>query len=174
MQNDPVFVIAMGVSGCGKSTIGEGIAKGLNAAFKDGDELHPQSNIDRMSQGIALTDEDRWPWLDTIRDYASDHITNGQSIVVACSALKASYRQRLTANIPKAYFVFLKGSPELILERQSQRAGHFMPASLIDSQFATLESPENEANVATLNIENPIDEVIAHGVAILQSLTAGQ
>jgi gluconokinase len=170
MLSQPVFIVVMGVSGCGKSTIGEGVAAGLSAAFKDGDELHPQTNIERMSAGIALTDEDRWPWLDTIVQFAQTHTDKQQSIVIACSALKASYRVRLAAGAAPTCFVYLKGSRELIGRRQSQREGHFMPASLIDSQFATLQSPEPEPNVVTVDIDQPIVDVIEQAIAQLQTL----
>ncbi len=170
MLSEPVFIVVMGVSGCGKSTIGQGIAERLSATFKDGDELHPQANIERMSAGIALTDDDRWPWLDAIVAFAHRHTEQDQSIVIACSALKSSYRQRLAAGSARTCFVYLKGSHRLISDRQSSRGGHFMPASLIDSQFATLESPEAEPNVVTVDIEQPVAAVIEHAKTQLQAL----
>lgn len=163
-------IVVMGVSGCGKSTVGAQLADRLAADFYDGDDLHPPSNIKKMSAGIALTDEDRWPWLDSIRHKLSAEFAQHQSIVIACSALKLSYRRRLATNLASLRFVYLNGSRELITRRQSSRADHFMPAALIESQFSTLEDPGAEANVIAVNIDQAITEVVDQCVTgLLQS-----
>lgn len=156
----PQCVIVMGVSGSGKSTVGVQLASRLEADFYDGDDLHPAANIEKMSAGIALTDDDRWPWLDIIRHKSSAMVANNQSVVIACSALKLSYRLRLAQDLSALRFVYLYGSRELITQRQSARTDHFMPAALVDSQFATLEGPRNESNVVTVNIDQSIKAIV--------------
>lgn len=162
------LIIVMGVSGCGKSTVGMQLAKKLDALFYDGDDLHPQDNIQKMSNGIPLTDEDRWPWLDSICDLAGREAAGGKSVVVACSALKKSYRQRLAGGAVATLFVFLHGSKALISQRQSSREGHFMPAALLESQFATLEDPTAESNVISVDIDQSLTRIIDMGVARLK------
>ena len=160
----------MGVSGCGKSTIAKGIADGLNnAVFVDGDDLHPQSNIGKMSSGIPLNDEDRWPWLDIIRNRAAETLNRQQSFVVACSSLKQAYRQQLCSDEARGWFVYLDGSRELITQRQSAREDHFMPPSLIASQFDALEVPVDEPNVIRVSIDQTVDEVVAEALQQLRS-----
>ena len=139
----------MGVSGCGKTTIGKLIATHYGAEFIDADGLHPQSNIEKMSQGIALTDEDRWPWLEIV----GKKLSQPKSVVIACSALKVAYREEILKSSPDALFVHLHGSRELLHRRMNSRSDHFMPASLLDSQLATLEllqatEPGYELNIA--------------------------
>ena len=163
----PVYIIVMGVSGCGKSTTGAKIAEAIDAVFVDGDDMHPQSNIDKMSAGIPLTDQDRWPWLDSIRLKAVATLQHGRSIVVACSALKRDYRQRLCRDSTAACFVYLQGSIELITARQKARIDHFMPASLIESQFATLEEPLNETNVVSVSLDQSLSQVVADALSKL-------
>lgn len=167
---EPQCIIVMGVSGCGKSTVGELLAARLEADFYDGDDLHPAENINKMSAGVALTDDDRWPWLDIIRHKMSAEVANKKSIIIACSALKLCYRQRLAQGLATLRFVYLNGSSELITQRQSSRTDHFMPAALIESQFATLEDPGTEANVVTVSIDQPIADIVDQCVvALLQS-----
>lgn len=165
----------MGVSGCGKTSVAQGLAAALGYAFLEGDQLHPQANIDKMSKGVALTDDDRWPWLDRIgarlrvadrphpaaaEAQAATQAVNG--IVVSCSALKRAYRDRLRAAAGEGLsFVYLEGSRALLLARMKARTGHFMPASLLDSQFATLEDPTGEPGVVTVGIEAPLDIIVA-------------
>ena len=160
-----IFVI--GVSGCGKSTVAELLASRLQAHAKDGDTLHPPKNITLMSSGIALTDEDRLPWLEAVRDYARDYASTQGSCVIACSALKASYRKLLGTAGP-VLFVFLDGSRELIASRMHLRKGHFMPEALLDSQFAALERPHSEANVVTVSIDASAESVADNAAAALQ------
>ena len=131
----PSRIVVMGVSGCGKTSIGTLLAKSLGLEFKDGDDLHPQSNKSKMASGIPLTDEDRWPWLDLV----GLTLSMPGGAVVACSALKRSYRERILQGAPDAVFVHLSGDRELLMQRLGNRKNHFMPASLLDSQLATLE-----------------------------------
>jgi carbohydrate kinase (thermoresistant glucokinase family) len=144
-----LHVVVMGVSGCGKTTIGKLIATHYGAEFVDADGLHPQSNIEKMSQGIPLTDEDRWPWLATVGRVLSE----SNSLVIACSALKVDYREEILKSAADTLFVHLHGSRELLHRRMNLRSDHFMPASLLDSQLATLEllratEPGYELNIA--------------------------
>lgn len=170
--NNAIYIVVMGVSGCGKSTIASRIASALgNAEFIDGDDLHPKANIDKMSGGIPLQDSDRWPWLDIIRDRAQVSLKQHKTFVVACSALKHEYRRRLCTDGVDGCFIYLHGSKELIIKRQSARTDHFMPPSLIDSQFDTLEVPTGEPNVLAVSIDQGVDEVVAEVLAHLRPKT---
>lgn len=135
-----MVIILMGVSGSGKTTIGRLLAQDLGWPFYDGDDFHPQANIDKMRQGIPLTDDDRDAWLTTLRHQIDTFVDTCQSTVLACSALKQTYRDRL--NRSEVRFIYLKGDPALIRQRLLARQGHFMPADLLASQFATLEEPQ--------------------------------
>ncbi|MBD8664143.1 gluconokinase [Rhizobium sp. CFBP 8752] len=162
-------IIVMGVSGAGKSSVAERLAESLNCRFMEGDSLHPQSNVDKMAQGTPLTDEDRWPWLDVIGEKIAEALARSEDLVVTCSALKVVYRERLrSAAGGKLTFVFLKGSQELLSRRMGERKGHFMPTSLLQSQLATLESPEGEAGVVTVDIDATLDRIVADAVAGLK------
>lgn len=151
-------IIVMGVSGCGKSSVGERLAAHLGLPYVEGDSLHPPANITKMSAGIPLDDDDRWPWLEMIGKRLAEADEAG--IVISCSALKRIYRDRLrrAAGRPLA-FVYLKGSRDILMQRMTARPGHFFKASLLDSQLATLESPEDERLVVTVDIA-PSPEVI--------------
>ncbi len=143
----PHVVVVMGVAGTGKTTIGPLLAARLGVPYAEGDDFHPPANIAKMSAGTPLTDEDRWPWLDAIGDWA--HGRAGLGGVVSSSALKRAYRDRLRAAAPGVVFVHLTGSRELIEDRMAHRQGHFMPMALLDSQFATLQPLQaDEAGVA--------------------------
>jgi gluconokinase len=157
------LLVLMGVTGAGKSTVGMLIADRLQLAFRDADDFHPPANIAKMSAGRPLTDEDRWPWLDAIGGWLAEH--RGQGCVVTCSALKRAYRDRLRAAAPELRFVFLYGDVELVAARQAARQGHFMPASLVASQFATLETPSPDERVIAI-------EVTAHPAAIAETAIA--
>ena len=166
----PTVVIVMGVSGCGKSTIAELLAERLGGRFKDGDELHPRSNIEKMSAGTPLTDADREPWLEAVRDHAANAAHEHGLSIVACSALKRSYRDTLRGvgraeSMPPVFHVYLHGSRELIASRMGDRKGHFMPLEMLDSQIATLESPTTEPRVVTVDV-SPAPEDIARAAEI--------
>jgi carbohydrate kinase (thermoresistant glucokinase family) len=135
------IIFLMGVSGSGKSTLGSRLADRLGIPFADGDDFHPEANVRKMSAGIPLEDTDRWPWLEAINRYARQE-SEKQGAVIACSALKESYRRRLSAGLEgPVYWFYLAGSFALIRDRLAARAGHFMPAGLLRSQFDTLEEP---------------------------------
>ena len=161
-----LFVV-MGVAGCGKSTIAEGLAQSLEGTYLDGDSFHPPENIAKMSKGEPLNDADRWPWLKIF----GTEIAQRKGIVVgACSSLKRSYRDHITqAAGEPVLFIYLDGSRELIAERMNAREGHFMPPSLLDSQFETLEVPGTDENAISVDISGTSQDVIT---AVLQRLAA--
>jgi gluconokinase len=140
----PDFVVVMGVSGSGKSTLAKGLAERLRWPFQEGDELHPRSNVAKMSRGEPLTDDDRRPWLEAIGQWLDDRAAEGAHGVVTCSALRRSYRDLLRDGRPGVAFCHVTASAELISERLEQRRGHYMPASLLPSQLATLEPLESD------------------------------
>ena len=144
-------VVVMGVQGCGKSTAGRAIAATLGLPFLDGDDLHPASNKAKMASGHPLTDEDRWPWLESIREWMSAQAKNGRSTVIACSALKRSYRGVLSRAEGRVQFVHLDGAPEVLTDRMVTRRGHWMPVSLLPSQLAALEPLDEEEDGLTVD-----------------------
>jgi carbohydrate kinase (thermoresistant glucokinase family) len=159
-------IVVMGVSGCGKSSVGIALAEALGARFIDGDDLHPEANKAKMSAGIPLDDSDRWPWLDLVSKALAEEVveTSGGSFsgtVVACSALKRAYRERILAGAPNTFFVHLDGSREILEQRLGARSGHFMPASLLDSQLATLEPLGSDEPGALIDIDQSIARIIA-------------
>ena len=156
----PCALIVMGVSGSGKSTIAQSLAKRLDWIFEDGDRFHPASNVAKMRAGGALTDEDRWPWLQAIADEIDRVCRAGGHVVIACSALKRAYRDLLVHGRADVRMVFLKGTQALIADRLAQRKGHFMPAGLLDSQFKTLEPPKADENPVTVSIDAPVDAIV--------------
>ncbi|CAE6439696.1 unnamed protein product [Rhizoctonia solani] len=207
----PKLIVVMGVSGCGKSTTGQNVARALNGTFVDGDDLHPASNVAKMSRGEPLTDADRAPWLKLIRQRGTElaHESNGIA-VVACSALRKVYRELLrgkpvnlvtpgpesesnattahpkgetpptegnvdefianTSPPLKTYFVFIKGTRESLWDRMQKRQGHFMKASMLDSQLATLESPEGEDGVVVVDLEATPEQQCEQAVSGLKAL----
>jgi carbohydrate kinase (thermoresistant glucokinase family) len=138
-----MIVLVMGVSGAGKSTVGRALAEALQADFLEADAFHPDANIAKMTRGTPLTDADRWPWLEAIGRALDQAVMNDQRVVLACSALKQAYRDRLLSDGRTGYTVFLKGDGALIANRLSGRSGHYMPATLLPSQLATLEPPQD-------------------------------
>lgn len=136
-----MIVIVMGVTGCGKTTVGAMLAGACDCDFHDADDFHPAENVAKMRAGIALDDNDRRPWLDRLNALLVGHANQGRSLVLACSALKQVYRDRLVRGCAAARFVFLDGNKQLIRERLLARQGHYMNPALLDSQFATLERP---------------------------------
>jgi gluconokinase len=137
--DEPVVLVVMGVSGSGKSTVAALLAGRLGWAFEEGDALHPQKNIDKMAAGHPLTDEDRYPWLEKVAEWVDQRLDHGENGVITCSALKRSYRNIINRRGSGVVFVFLSGTPETISARLAERHGHFMPASMLGSQFADLE-----------------------------------
>jgi carbohydrate kinase (thermoresistant glucokinase family) len=153
-------VVVMGVSGCGKTTVAAALSKQRGWVLLEGDAFHPPANIAKMQAGVPLTDADRWPWLRAIAARADALRDQGESAVVACSALKRAYRDILTDGHPDVVLVYLRGSPALIAGRMARRADHFMPAGLLDSQFATLEEPGPDEHPVTIDIGGEPGEVI--------------
>jgi gluconokinase len=167
----PLRMVVMGVSGCGKSTLAQALAQRLDLQMRDGDDLHLPASVAKMSAGIALDDSDRWPWLDRVGDYLAD--SQGAGRVVACSALKRSYRNRLRARAGTLVFVFLNGDAKLIAQRMAMRVGHYMQAELLDSQFSALEKPQHdETDAITVGIGQPIEAIVAQVLAELKTHTA--
>lgn len=151
-----MHIVVMGVSGCGKSTVGCQLAKRLGIEYKDGDELHPKENIDKMRSGTPLTDADREPWLGLVGQWLSERDDG----VIACSALKRSYRDIIRKKAPDTFFVHLHGTYEVHLERVQRREGHFMPTSLLDSQFDTLEPLEDDEPSMVIDIDQPVEDIV--------------
>lgn len=156
----PCALVVMGVSGSGKSTIADKLAGRLGWRYEDGDKFHPASNVAKMSAGHPLTDEDRWPWLQAIADEIDRLCKAGEHGVIACSALKRSYRDVLVHGRNDVRMVYLEGAKELIAERLARRKHHFMPPGLLDSQFETLQPPGADENPLTVSIVPSVDEIV--------------
>ncbi len=150
-------VILMGVSGCGKTTIGKALSEELNWPFYDGDDFHTSANIEKMSRGIPLDDVDRKPWLEELYQLILEHISSGRSLIVASSALKRSYRQILRGDLEDVLFVYLEGNYDLIASRIQNRDEHFMKTELLRTQFDTLEEPED---AVVVSIEKTIPQIV--------------
>ena len=151
--------VVMGVSGCGKSSVGRMLAERTGGLFIDGDDFHPATNISRMAASIPLTNEDRWPWLDALNNQLKSHAQDARCLFLACSALRQSYRDRVGAGLPQLRFIYLRGSKELLLARMQRRQNHFMPATLLDSQFATLEEPRD---AIVVGVADPVPKIVEH------------
>ncbi len=160
IANGHIYVV-MGVAGSGKSTIGAAFAKALGVPFVEGDEYHPAANVERMALGIPLTDDDRLPWLRALAARIREAGDAGTGLVLACSALKRSYRDILRAPARGLQFVFLKGAQTLIAGRLAGRRGHFMPPALLDSQFATLEEPTPDEHAWVYDVSRPQEDIVA-------------
>ncbi len=156
----PNALVVMGVSSSGKSTIAKALADRLGWRFADGDDFHPKANVEKQRAGQPLTDEDRWPWLQSIADEIDRVTAEGGKLVVACSALKRVYRDLLLHGRHDIRIVYLNGSKELIARRMAARKNHFMPPSLLDSQFRTLEVPGPDERPITVSIDDDIDGIV--------------
>ena len=156
----PMRLVLMGVSGCGKSTVGEGLAAHLGWRFVEGDSLHPHENVAKMAAGQPLNDDDRAGWLATLADLLAHAARTGQGLVVSCSALKRAYRDRLREGDAQALFVHLDGSRDLIAARIAARTHMYMPASLLESQFAALQAPASDEQALSLSVQQPPAELI--------------
>lgn len=154
----PQLIAVMGVSGSGKTTVGAALAQRLRVPFSDADDFHPQANIDKMSAGIPLDDADRAPWLASIGSWLATHAATGG--VVSCSALKRDYRDTLRAAAPGTLFVHLSGDQDVVRKRVAGRPGHFMPASLVATQFATLEPLGPDEFGIELDLNQPVDSIV--------------
>jgi carbohydrate kinase (thermoresistant glucokinase family) len=163
----PAVVVVMGVSGSGKSTIGALLAAQLSWRFEDGDRFHPAANVEKMRRGIPLTDDDRWPWLRAIAEWIDQTRQGGEHAVVACSALKRRYRDILVGDRRDVRLVYLDGEEALIARRIAIRHEHFMPQSLLHSQFQALESPGPDENPITVSIAPAPDQIVARILASL-------
>lgn len=141
-------IVVMGVSGCGKTTVGRALAERLSATFLDADDFHPVANVEKMRVGIPLNDEDRAPWLSALNGELRARCQRGERVVLACSALKTRYRDAISAQLPQVDWIFLDGSFELIAERMRARANHYMPETLLRSQFEALELPQNAIQIS--------------------------
>lgn len=153
----------MGVSGCGKSTIGEALVASIeNAVYLEGDDFHPDENIARMRQGKALQDQDRWPWFDAIIAEANRQIALGKRVLIGCSALKKSYREYLSTKLSLApELIYLQGDFEMIYQRVNKRSDHFMPSDLLESQFQALEEPDSDLETCLkISIEESVEEIV--------------
>ncbi len=162
---EPDIFVVMGVSGSGKSTVAFQLAAALGLEFIEGDELHSAGNVARMAAGVPLTDADREGWLEVLADRIREARLAGRGLVLSCSALRRSYRDVLRQGSPKVRFVQLQGERALLAARMARRTGHYMPASLLDSQLATLEAPDASENALTFNVTTPPDAIVAAVVA---------
>ena len=161
-------VIVMGVTSCGKTSVGEGLASELGCPFIEGDKLHPASNIAKMSAGTPLSDTDRWPWLEIIGKAMKADCGKGHGVVASCSALKKAYRRKLAEAVEQPIaFIHLYGSRDLLAARMADRKGHFMPTSLLDSQLATIEVPGPDEPALHLDVILPVDELVRRSKAYL-------
>ena len=161
-------IVVMGVAGAGKTTVGELLAKALDLPFLEGDHFHAPASVEKMRRGEALEDTDRWPWLDRIAAELARLEREGRGAVVACSALKRAHRDRLRSGSPGIRFVFVAGSEALIRKRLERRRGHFMPPTLLASQFAALEPPSPDENAVIADAGPPPAEIVAGIVAALK------
>ncbi len=167
-------IVVMGVSGCGKSTVGALLAQALGADFVEGDRLHPPQNIALMAAGTPLTDADRAGWLAEIAGQLGQAAAADLGLVLSCSALKRSYRDQLRESCPGLQFVHLQGTPELLRQRLQARSGHYMPASLLDSQLATLESTGADEAAVVIDISLPAGQICATALAALRDRRSDQ
>jgi gluconokinase len=173
MHDPKSLYVVMGVAGSGKTLIGRMLANALGVEFVEGDDYHPRENVERMKAGIPLTDENRAGWLQALAQRLREAREKGTGLVVSCSALKRAYRDVLRSGAPHVRFVFLRGSRETIAARLTRRRGHFMPASLLDSQFATLEEPAPDEDVWVFDTGNSPPRRIVDGIVARASGASG-
>lgn len=159
-------LVLMGVAGSGKTSVGQALAARIGTAYRDGDDLHPPGNIARMARGEPLTDADRWPWLERV----GQALAAEEALILGCSALKRAYRDRIRDAAGEVIFVHLSGSRRVIAARMRAREGHFMPASLLDSQFAALEPPGPDEAAVTVDIDQPVEAVVSDILRGLQAM----
>jgi gluconokinase len=167
VDREPQHLVVMGVAGSGKTTVATLLAARLGWTFAEADEFHPQANIDKMSAGIPLTDDDRWPWLEAMRDWLTSEADAGRSTVVTCSALKRAYRDVLRGAAGRVRFVHLAAPAAVIGDRLGHRSGHFMPVSLLPSQFETLQPLLSTEDGVTVDAEGSPDVVVDAALAAL-------
>jgi gluconokinase len=167
----PHALIVMGVSGSGKTTIGEMLAARIGWRYEDADSFHPAANVAKMSAGQPLTDDDRWPWLRAIADEIDRANAAGERVVIGCSALRRAYRDVLVHGRSDIRIVYLDGTQDLIADRLGQRKGHFMPPGLLTSQFGTLEPPTPDEHAVTVSIDAPVETVVEN---VLRQLKLSQ
>jgi gluconokinase len=156
----PPAILVFGVSGAGKTTVGRMLAERLGWAFLDADDLHPKANVEKMRAGVPLDDADRWPWLDAVGQWIDARAAQGRASVIACSALRRAYRERLRARRPQLRIVYLAGSEALIAHRLEDRTGHYWPASLLPTQFAALEPPAPDEHAVLVDIGPPPEALV--------------
>lgn len=169
---NPPLVVVMGVSGCGKSTVGKLLANALAAPYIEGDDLHSLENVERMRAGIALNDAQRRDWLQALATHLAQAHGQGRPLVVSCSALKRVYRDLLRSGAPDLRLVHLHGTREVLAARSALRQGHYMPVSLLDSQIATLEPPGSDENVLTFDVTQAPQEIVQQALAALSGAWA--
>ena len=162
-----MFIILMGVSGWGKTTVGKKLANALDLPYYEGDAFHPQENVEKMASGIPLTDEDRAGWLEKLSELIHARLQEGASGILSCSALKEKYREMLRVYQDQVRFIYLKGTYQLILTRMEDRKGHYMPSDLLKSQFDALEEPEN---VLTIDIDQSPDAIVEEALKYLHQI----
>lgn len=169
-EQRPLLVV-MGVSGCGKTSVGVALAQRLELPYLEADDFHPPRNVDKMSRGIPLTDEDRWPWLQSLAQAMANAADQAGGVVATCSALKRRYREYILDQVDRPLlFIFLEGDRDTLFARMQQRSDHYMPPSLLDSQLADLEQPDTDEPVATFSVSKPVDELVQEIVNELQSM----
>ncbi len=164
---DPHILVFMGVSGSGKTTIAEAVAARLHWPYQEGDDLHPPANVAKMHAGTPLTDADRLPWLRAIAAWIDARLAAGEPGVITCSALKHAYRDIIVGDRPHVRLVYLQGDKALLGRRMAERKGHFMPPSLLDSQFATLEEPGPDEHPLVVHVGGPVEEAVDRVIAAL-------
>lgn len=164
-------LVVMGVSGCGKTSVGKMLASYMGCKFIEGDSRHPPANVEKMTSGIPLADDDRWPWLAAL----GAELASEEDTVISCSALKKSYRDLLRAEAGRPItFVFLQGTRTMLASRMLGRKGHYMPLSLLDSQLATLELPTAEHDVVTIEIDQPLERIVSLAMTNIASMASRQ